>query len=173
MKSKAGFLLLAQFCLICIANTQTYRVLISSTDASSSTSSSVFSSNTSFRVLGAFGQTATSPRSGYFAMVQGLGIPTSVASSSESIPDEFTLSQNYPNPFNPSTKINYQLTDVSCVSLKVFDVLGREVATLVNEQLKPGSYETTFDASRLASGVYLYRLQAGDFVQTRKLVLMK
>jgi hypothetical protein len=88
-------------------------------------------------------------------------------------PTTFRLQQNYPNPFNPSTIIGFQLTANSFVSLKVFDVLGREVTTLVNEQLKPGSYEATFDGNGLASGVYFYRLQAGEFVQTKKFVLQK
>lgn len=89
------------------------------------------------------------------------------------MPQKFQLHQNYPNPFNPSTTINYQLPTINHVTLKVFDVLGQEVATLVNEELQPGSYETTFDGSGLASGVYLYRLQAGGLVQTKKLLLLR
>jgi len=89
------------------------------------------------------------------------------------IPIEYNLSQNYPNPFNPSTVISYQLPVNSKVSLKVFDVLGNEVATLVNQEQVAGKYEFTFEASRFASGVYLYRLQAGEFVSVKKLVLMK
>lgn len=93
------------------------------------------------------------------------------------IPEGFALSQNYPNPFNPSTKIRFAVpASVGTrygVSLQVFDVLGKEVATLVNEELRAGNYETTFDGHGLASGVYFYRLQAGGFVQTKKLVLQK
>ena len=85
----------------------------------------------------------------------------------------FRLEQNYPNPFNPSTRIGFQIIDYGLVSLKVFDVLGREVRTLVNERLQPGSYETTFDATGLASGVYFYRLQAGELVQTKRLMLLR
>jgi photosystem II stability/assembly factor-like uncharacterized protein len=85
----------------------------------------------------------------------------------------FKLAQNYPNPFNPTTTISFQLKADSYVTLKVYDVLGREVRTLVNENLKPGSYETRFDGTGLASGVYMYRLQAGDFIQTRKLILLR
>jgi hypothetical protein len=87
--------------------------------------------------------------------------------------DYFELHQNYPNPFNPSTKIGFRIADFGLVSLKVFDVLGREVRTLASEELKAGSYETTFDASGLASGVYFYRLQAGKFVSTKRLLLMR
>jgi hypothetical protein len=88
-------------------------------------------------------------------------------------PVEYSLNQNYPNPFNPSTKIRFQTPSFELVSLKVYDVLGREVKALVNESLQPGSYETTFDGAGLASGVYLYRLRAGDFTETRKLILLR
>jgi hypothetical protein len=90
-----------------------------------------------------------------------------------SIPHETALWQNYPNPFNPSTKIKFEIPRASEVSLKVFDVLGREVTVLINERLEAGSYERTFDASGLASGVYFCRLQAGEFVQTKRLLLMR
>jgi hypothetical protein len=90
-----------------------------------------------------------------------------------SVPQSLALEQNYPNPFNPSTRIGFQILDFGFASLKVFDILGREVATLVNEQLKPGSYEATFDGSRLSSGIYFYRLQAGALTETRKLSLLR
>ena len=89
------------------------------------------------------------------------------------IPDQYSLSQNYPNPFNPSTKIAFKLPSKDFVSLRVYDVLGNEVATLVNEERAPGSYEVLFDASELVSGVYVYSLRAGSFVQTRKMLLLK
>jgi hypothetical protein len=89
------------------------------------------------------------------------------------VPRTFELSQNYPNPFNPSTVISYQLPVVSEVSLKVYDLLGREVATLVNQRQEAGRYQVVFDASRLASGVYFYRLQAGAFVETRKMMVVR
>jgi hypothetical protein len=102
---------------------------------------------------------------------------TAVASSVEKtgieVPKGFILQQNYPNPFNPSTNIEYRVTKSGFVTLKVFDVLGREVATLVNGELQPGSYQATFDAAHLASGVYLYQLKAGDFIQTQRMVLAK
>jgi len=88
-------------------------------------------------------------------------------------PTAFALEQNYPNPFNPTTVVSYQLPVVSTVKLVVYDILGREVAVLVNETKAPGSYTVRFDAGRLASGVYFYRLQAGRFTQIRKMVLMK
>ena len=89
------------------------------------------------------------------------------------IPEHFVLSQNYPNPFNPTTVISYQLPVASNVKIAVFDILGREVASLVNEREEAGSHEVRFDGSDLASGVYLYRLEAGSFVQTKKLILLK
>jgi hypothetical protein len=89
------------------------------------------------------------------------------------LPAEFSLEQNYPNPFNPSTTIMYQLPRSSMVRLSVYDVLGREVAVLVDERKNAGSYEVKFDAVGLASGVYLYRLQAGEYVGTKKLLLIK
>jgi hypothetical protein len=86
---------------------------------------------------------------------------------------DFSLEQNYPNPFNPSTSIKYSVPNAEFVTLKVFDILGNEVSTLVNEQKAPGTYEVRFNAGNLASGVYVYTLKAGNFSQTRKLMLMK
>ena len=91
----------------------------------------------------------------------------------EGVPNVFSLSQNYPNPFNPSTNFGFRIVEFGFVSLKVFDVLGREVATLVNEEMQPGSYEVTWDASRFPSGVYFYRLTAGSFHSTKKLSLIR
>jgi hypothetical protein len=88
-------------------------------------------------------------------------------------PISFNLGQNYPNPFNPTTKISWQTPKGGLQTLTVYDVLGREVATLVNEYKRAGKHEVEFNASNLPSGVYIYRLQAGDFVQTKKMILMK
>ena len=89
------------------------------------------------------------------------------------LPTSFNLSQNYPNPFNPSTVINYQIPMNTFVSLKVFDMIGNEVLTLVDELKAPGYYSVNFNASSLSTGVYLYQLKAGDFVSTKKLIIMK
>lgn len=89
------------------------------------------------------------------------------------LPIEFSLAQNYPNPFNPTTTITYRILTTSQVTLNVYDVLGRLIATLVDARVQPGTYQTDFDASHLSSGVYLYRLKAGDFTQTMKMLLMK
>jgi hypothetical protein len=87
--------------------------------------------------------------------------------------ERFSLSQNYPNPFNPSTRINYTVPYNSFVKIKVYDILGNEIATLVNEEKSAGSYEVEFNALNLSSGVYFFQLNAGDFVATKKLILMK
>jgi hypothetical protein len=89
------------------------------------------------------------------------------------VPEEFSLSQNYPNPFNPATTITYGLPRTLQVRLTVYDILGREVATLVNEKKAAGVYQVRFDGRSLASGVYFYRLDAGGFVASKKLLLMK
>jgi hypothetical protein len=101
--------------------------------------------------------------------------------SEDPMPNAFSLEQNYPNPFNPSTKIRFTIPSViasetkqsQLVTLKVYDVLGNEVATLVNEEKPAGSYEVDFNAARLSSGIYFYKLQAGSFIETRKMILLR
>jgi ligand-binding sensor domain-containing protein len=100
-------------------------------------------------------------------------ITVDVKTAPKLLPGKYSLEQNYPNPFNPSTQINYELSKLSKVSLKVYDLLGREVANLVNEQQSAGPHTVTWEASPLATGVYFYRLEAGSFVQTKKMLLMK
>ena len=92
---------------------------------------------------------------------------------SSEIPDKFSLSQNYPNPFNPVTKINYELRVTNYAKLVVYDVIGKEVVTLVNEKQSPGTYQVEFDAGSLTSGIYFYRLTSGDFTDTRRMMLIK
>jgi hypothetical protein len=96
-----------------------------------------------------------------------------VASQSENMPSNFTLSQNYPNPFNPVSTIGFSIAESRLVTLRVYDILGREVAVLVNEKKVPGNYEVKFDGSNLASGVYFYRLEAVGFTNVKKSVLLK
>lgn len=98
--------------------------------------------------------------------------PTSVRELGE-LPELFRLFQNYPNPFNPTTRIEYQIPNNEPVALKVFDILGREVETLVNEQQSPGTHHAEFDGINLTSGVYFYRLEAGSFLRQRKMLLVK
>ncbi len=100
-------------------------------------------------------------------------IPTEMARDDENVLEVFMLKQNYPNPFNPSTIISYQLPVSSHVDLSIYNLLGQKVLTLVSEQQSAGVHKFNFDAKRLASGVYLYRLEAGSFTQTKKLILMR
>jgi hypothetical protein len=109
-----------------------------------------------------------------YAFVNGTGIVTKVEKPGNNIPGNFALSQNYPNPFNPSTIINYSLPKTGFVTLKVYDVLGKEIATLVNSEKSAGNYSVEFSpGGRYSSGVYFYRMQSGSFVQTKKLMLLK
>jgi hypothetical protein len=112
---------------------------------------------------------ASSPDSGYYQL------STYLTSLDETpiIIEKFSLSQNYPNPFNPSTKISWQSPLGSHQTLKIYDVLGREVATLVNEYRDAGIYEVEFDGSQLSSGVYYYQLKINDYITTRKMLFLK
>ena len=93
--------------------------------------------------------------------------------STNSILQDFSLSQNYPNPFNPATTINYDLPSDGIVTIKVYDILGREVKTLVNEMKTAGYHKIQFNAADLASGAYFYQMKAGDFVAVKKFVVVK
>jgi peptidyl-prolyl cis-trans isomerase B (cyclophilin B) len=111
---------------------------------------------------------------GEFGLQWNFSTGTSTSATiSQEIPKQFSLDQNYPNPFNPTTTISYHLPVFGFVSLKIFDLLGKEITALVNESKEPGSYSVTFDASNLVSGIYFYTLSAGEFIQTKKLILMK
>ncbi len=88
-------------------------------------------------------------------------------------PGTFELAQNYPNPFNPVTNFRFRISDFGLVSLKIYDVLGREIAILMNEQKPPGKYQVQWDASGFPSGIYFYRLKAGEFSEVRKMLLAK
>jgi len=99
-------------------------------------------------------------------------VPTSVDGNNE-LPSEFRLNQNYPNPFNPTTQISYSLPQAELVQLSVYNVMGQRVASLVNGKRSAGSHIISFDASTLSSGIYIYRIQAGEFVSTKKLMLIK
>jgi hypothetical protein len=99
--------------------------------------------------------------------------PTNVATTNDFVPGVFSLDQNYPNPFNPSTTIKYQVPVNGLVTLKVYNLIGQEVATVVNEVQSASGYEASFDASKLSSGIYFYTLRAGNFMQTKKMMLLK
>ncbi|MCU0365384.1 MAG: T9SS type A sorting domain-containing protein, partial [Ignavibacteriaceae bacterium] len=122
-------------------------------------------------------RTATNGGVGPWSEVFKFNIIITDVEDEKQIPSEFALEQNYPNPFNPSTRIQYQVPNISQVTLKVFDVLGNEVATLVNEEKTAGSYEVEFQSSvgshQLASGIYYYQLRADSFLKIRKMILIK
>jgi spore coat protein H len=101
------------------------------------------------------------------------GTVTDVHQTESNFPAAFSLLQNYPNPFNPSTHFQFAIANVQLVTLRIYDILGREVVTLLNEMKQPGMYKVNWDASEFSSGVYFYRLQAGTFVETKKLMLLK
>ena len=90
-----------------------------------------------------------------------------------STPNKFSLDQNYPNPFNPSTKISWQLPVSGVVIIKVYDVLGKEIATIINEDLPAGKYELEYNASNLPSGIYFYSLSSNDYTESKKMILLK
>lgn len=101
------------------------------------------------------------------------GVLTSTVAQSDEVPERFLLQQNYPNPFNPSTTIRYELPRRVRVMLRIYNLLGEEVATVVDEEKEAGRYDAVWDAAGFASGVYLYRLQAAKFVQTKKMIILK
>ncbi|MBK6879028.1 MAG: T9SS type A sorting domain-containing protein [Ignavibacteria bacterium] len=98
---------------------------------------------------------------------------TYVSQSSNLVPNNYFLYQNYPNPFNPSTNIKFEIPSSLYVTIKVYSVLGREVATLINEFLNEGSYQIEFNGSNLESGIYFYRIQAGDFTEEKSMIMLK
>ncbi len=99
--------------------------------------------------------------------------PVSLGETEDNLPHEYGIEQNYPNPFNPSTAIRYSIPEAGLVSLKIYNLLGEEVNTLVNEIKQPGYYTAIFEGSSLSSGVYFYRIQAGSFIETRKMIILK
>lgn len=115
-----------------------------------------------------------------FAGVDRLGVwkrqvdtPTDIINGNMLLPEEFILEQNYPNPFNPNTRISWQSPISSWQTLKIYDLLGNEIAILVNEYRVAGTYEIEFNATGLSSGVYFYKLVIGNFTATRKLILVR
>ena len=134
--------------------------------------------DTAYIVFQITNTTSGFPHAGSSFIIDDLSWGTATDVSDEKqTPTEFSLAQNYPNPFNPSTKIRYSIPDVGSglaqTVLKVYDILGNEVATLVNEEKPAGVYEVTFDASELSSGIYFYKISAGSFNETKKMILLR
>jgi hypothetical protein len=119
------------------------------------------SQNDSFRV-----------QSGFWAQI-ALSPATSVDQRDDSLPYQFRLDQNYPNPFNPVTQIRFSIPEENRVRLVVYDLLGRKVADLINEDIQPGEYTVSFEAGNLPSGIYIYRLQSGSYVNQNRMILLK
>jgi len=150
--------------------------ILISTDRGKTWERQVFDAPSNITIEGIF---FTGPTDGWAVGTDGTILKTvnggvsAIEGEGKDLPGEFALAQNYPNPFNPTTVISYQLPVASNVRLIIYDLLGRHVAVLVNERKAPGSYEVHFDTSGLSSGTYLYRLSAGGFAQTRKMVVVK
>jgi hypothetical protein len=109
----------------------------------------------------------------YYTVIKYRQTPDAVRENDGSVPTTFALEQNYPNPFNPSTTIRYALPNSAKVRLMIYDLLGREIATLVNEEQSAGWKEVEWNASAFSSGIYFYKIHANNFNETKKMVLMK
>ena len=109
----------------------------------------------------------------YYSLIILRYYPSSVEGEITFSPCKYLLHQNYPNPFNPTTTIQFQIPELSFVTLKVYDVLGNEVAILVNGEKSAGSYVVEFDGSELSTGIYYYQLKSSGFIQTRKMLLLR
>jgi flagellar hook assembly protein FlgD len=96
-----------------------------------------------------------------------------ISGNTQGTSNDYKLFQNYPNPFNPATNIRYSIKENGIVTIKIYDILGKEIATLVNEKQSPGMYEVTWDASQYSSGIYFYKLTAGEFSEVKKMILIK
>jgi hypothetical protein len=140
--------------------------------ASSSSSTTMLKSTVGQVLVGTMIGTSSIVETGFFADTLLRGTVVSVGEH-QGIPAEFALHQNFPNPFNPGTTIRFALPRSTMVSLKVYDLLGQEILTLVDGEQRPGVYNVRFDASRISSGMYIYRICAGDFIAAKRLLLLK
>jgi hypothetical protein len=132
----------------------------------------VFKDTTEFHIVSAYVEAQDTIRPMTDGRIKAYNITTSVRQSAE-LPASYRLEQNYPNPFNPGTVIAFEMPKASPVSLKVFNILGQVVTTVVEGNLSAGTHHCRFDGKGLTSGVYVYQLRAGDFLQTKKMILLK
>jgi Secretion system C-terminal sorting domain len=146
--------------------------VISSGGEKSSSASFILSSTVGEPFVGKTGNASNQQNIGFWYVYKQSTI-TDVEKEDETIPTVFKLEQNYPNPFNPSTIIKFAVPERSNVLLKVYDILGGEVITLVNEEMDSGWYKREFNASGYSTGVYIYRMQAGSYTSTKKMILIK
>jgi len=174
MKQKIFFLTLVLFITPLVMNAQNQ--IKSSVVANGGTvltgSSNKIAGTVGQSLIGNTGNQSNFIKSGFWEQANGLITDVEVPYN-KTIPKEFKLFQNYPNPFNPSTTIQFSLPKESFTKLEIFNALGEKVSTLVSEMLSPGVYKYKWDAYRFSSGVYFYRIIADNFVQTKKLLLLK
>ena len=123
--------------------------------------------------VGAFADDDNGADAGSIYLYTGFATVVGVENEKAGLAANFALSQNYPNPFNPETVIEYSLPQSEDVSLVVYNLRGEEVADLINDNIPAGNHQVKWDASNVPSGIYFYRIQAGDFIQTRKMLLLK
>ena len=145
--------------------------VISSGGNTVSNKSNIFVSTVGEAFIGKTSNTLNQNQIGFWYVYQQTTVTD--VEDEETIPTVFKLEQNYPNPFNPSTKIKFAVPEKSNVLIKVYDILGSEIATLVNEEMDAGWYRKTFDANNYSSGVYLFRMEAGKFISTKKMILLR
>ncbi len=145
--------------------------VISSGGNTVSNTSNIFVSTVGEAFIGKTSNTLNQNQIGFWYVYQQTTLTD--VEDEETIPTVFKLEQNYPNPFNPSTTIKFAVPEKSNVLIKVYDILGSEVATLVNEEMDAGWYRKTFNANDYSSGVYLFRMEAGKFISTKKMILLR
>jgi hypothetical protein len=163
-------ILILPFCFF--AQHKIQSLVISNAAVGSSTNTSQIKGTLGQPVISSSSISAYSINSGFWTQLSDL--TTDVRDNLRgAFPSTYKLFQNYPNPFNPSTQISYSIPQKSHVFLKVYDMIGKEIATLVNESKPAGNYEVNFNASGLASGIYFYKLQTGNFIDTKKMILLR
>lgn len=163
------------FLVLTVCTAQNSMVVWSASDvgfASSTSSITAIKSCVGQTLIGNSTIANTSVLSGFLVDTLFRGTILSIRGYDE-LPLAFALSQNYPNPFNPNTTISFAIPSRSFVSLKIFDLLGRGVTTIVSEEMMAGSYSKQWNAAKMSSGIYFYRLQAGSFSETKKLILLR
>ena len=165
-------LLLLLLASVTLAQNQIPVSVISSGGEKSSSASFILSSTAGEPFIGKSINAANQQNTGFWYVYKQSTI-TDVEKEDATIPTVFKLEQNYPNPFNPSTIIKFAVPERSSVLIKIYDILGGEVITLVNEEMDSGWYKREFNASGYSTGVYVYRMQAGNYVSTKKMILIK
>lgn len=165
-------LLLLLIASMTLAQNQIPVSVISSGGDKSSSSSFILSSTVGEPFIGKSINTTNQLNIGFWYVYKQSTL-TNLENEDETIPTVFKLEQNYPNPFNPSTIIKFAVPERSSVLIKIYDILGGEVITLVNEEMESGWYRREFNASGYSTGVYIYRMQAGNYVSTKKMILIK